>query len=148
MVVRMAGYTHVDREDLVVWGRTLRFLLVDEIRNRGTMTVAEMVAFLADAGFELPGRASKVVSDALRWEIARGRVNRLRRGVYRYGRVPKSTARRIRLFARKSHAWIEAVLRGQDPPPTPPDPTRPHLDMRFAGVSRRPWECLNWLWIT
>ncbi len=83
----------------VLRGRGLRFILVDQIRSRRTMTVAEMVGVLSDYGYRLPGRASKVISDALRWELARGRVVRVARGVYAYGRAPQTTARRIRLFA-------------------------------------------------
>jgi hypothetical protein len=41
--------------------------------------------------------------DALRWEVRRGRVVRLGRGLYRYCRAPASTARRIRLFAARCH---------------------------------------------
>jgi len=45
--------------------------------------------------FEIPGRASKVVSDALRAEIAHGRVIRLKRGRYGPGEMPRCTEYRI-----------------------------------------------------
>ena len=51
---------------------------------------------LDDAGFILPGRASKEISDSLRWEVGRSRVRRLGRGRYAAGSMPGSTRRRIR----------------------------------------------------
>jgi hypothetical protein len=131
-----------------LWGRSLRFVLLAEIRRRRTMSVAEMVAFLADTGYQVTGRPSKTISDALRWEIARGRVVRLRRGVYRYGRAPRTTARRVQLFAKRCDAWIVAVMRGEVPPPTPP--TRQDRLQRpyplYHDHSRPPWADLGWLW--
>ncbi|MGH1490788.1 MAG: hypothetical protein ACRBK7_15590 [Acidimicrobiales bacterium] len=129
-------------------GRGLRFILVDQIRSRHTMTVAEMVAVLADYGYRLPGRASKVISDALRWELARGRVIRVARGVYAYGRAPQTTARRIRLFAERCETWIVAVMRGEEPPPTPSTP--PHRRSGpwwpYEDPAWPPWLHLGWLW--
>ena len=61
-------------------GRGLRFVMLHEIRRRRVMTVAELVDTLNAEGYELGGRASKMVSDALRWEVARGRVIRRARG--------------------------------------------------------------------
>jgi hypothetical protein len=40
------------------------------------MTVAEMVVALRRLGVVVPGRERKTVSDALRWEIGKGRVRR------------------------------------------------------------------------
>lgn len=115
------------------------------MRAVGPVTVAEMVADLAEAGFTLTGRASKVISDALRWEVRRGRVVRLRRGVYRYRGAPRSTARRIRLFGRRARAWMEATTAGLPAPPTPSDPRRepwkPEIDPSFP-----PWRLMGWLW--
>ena len=68
------------RQDGTVTGRGLRFVMLHEIRRRRVMTVAELVDTLNAEGYELGGRASKVVSDALRWEVARGRVIRRARG--------------------------------------------------------------------
>jgi hypothetical protein len=70
--------------EYALWGRGLRMILVDELRRRADMTVAELVTVIHGHGFSLGGRASKVISDALRWEVAAGRVQRLSRGVYRY----------------------------------------------------------------
>ena len=119
-------------------GRALRFVLVDILRQRDSLTVAELVGALTDQGFRVAGRASKTISDALRWERARGRVVRVRRGLYRYGRPPKSTARRIMIFARRCRDWLVAQTRTQPPtpirspirpiptdPPGPPPPGQP-----------------------
>ncbi len=134
----------------VLRGRGLRFVLVEEIRQRGTMTVAEMVSVVAEHGYTIAGRASKVISDALRWEIARGRIIRVERGVYTYGYTPPATARRIRLFARRCHAWILAATTGETPPPTPqtPPPRRGPNWLTGEDPARPPWESLYWLWTT
>jgi hypothetical protein len=47
-------------------------------------------------GFTSFGRPSKTVSDALRAEVARGRVRRLRRGGSTAGTVAKVTKHRMR----------------------------------------------------
>ena len=129
-------------------GRGLRFVLLAEIRRRRTMTVSAMVTFLAECGYEVNGRPSKEISDALRWEVARGRVVRIRRGVYGYGRTPRTTARRVQLFAQQCYAWISAVATGETPPPTPL--TRPDRRTFFWSTgtdpTRPPWESLGWLW--
>ncbi len=125
-------------------GRGLRFVLVDELRQRGTMTVAGMVLVLAEYGFDVGGRVSKVVSDALRWEVARGRVVRVERGVYRFAGAPASTARRIRVFAARCRAWVGAVGRGEVPPLTPVN--HRWWILRGQHQSRPPWEHLGWLW--
>lgn len=143
------GFSNGDHAAVpVLSGRALRFVLVEHIERHGTMSVAEMVTALAEHGFVLTGRASKVISDALRWEVARGRVVRICRGVYSYGRPPRSTARRIRLFGRQCLAWITAVRRGHEPPPTPRTPKRrwpPHMPM-LEDPLRPPWPSLEWLW--
>ena len=83
------------------------------------MSVAEMVVALANHGYNLAGRASKIISDALRWELARERVQRLRRGVYRHRSAPTSTARRIRIFAAACRTWLVATRRTQQPKRAP-----------------------------
>ncbi len=60
------------------------------------MSVGEMVAALSRQRCVTRTRASKDVSDALRWEVARGRVRRVARGVYAVGRLPRQTAWRMR----------------------------------------------------
>ncbi len=140
--------TPADRPHQPLQGRGLRFVLVDELRQRGVMRVAEMVTVLDDYGFDLGGRASKVISDALRWEVVRGRVIRVERGVYRFHRASETTVRRIRIFAGRCHAYVVAVKRRQKPPPTPtnrrPGP-RPWHE-RGQDPTRPPWEHLGWLW--
>jgi hypothetical protein len=79
----------------------LRYLLTTLLAEAGRdLSVAELVARCKGEGVVFRGRASKIVSDALRWEINWGRVARVRRGVYRFARMPRSTrswiARRVR----------------------------------------------------
>lgn len=131
-----------------LWGRALRFILVNEMMAAGgPVTVAELVRFIDHAGLPVEGRASKVISDALRWEVRRGRVVRLSRGVYQYRSAPRSTARRIRRFARISHRWVSDVTQGRTPPPTPPDLRLP----AWRGIwfpDAAPWWSTGWLWAT
>ena len=82
-------------------GLPLRYLLTTILREAGRdVAVSELVAMCESQGVVFRGRASKIVSDALRWEIGWGRVARVRRGVYRSQRMPRSTgywiARRVR----------------------------------------------------
>jgi hypothetical protein len=63
--------------------------------QRGPTTVDELIKALEWQGFDIGGRASKQVSDALRWERRRGRVRRLARGLYGPGFVPRGTEHRI-----------------------------------------------------
>jgi hypothetical protein len=80
---------------LPVRGIELRYLLTTHLFDHGPATVAELVDALASQGFDIGGRASKSVSDALRWEIGRGRVHRLRRGRYGPAWMPRATEYRI-----------------------------------------------------
>jgi hypothetical protein len=147
----------------VLRGRGLRFVLVDELMAKTSMTVTEMVATLARQGYDLGGRASKVISDALRWEVRRGRVIRLGRGLYRYGAAPASTARRIRLLGARSRTWIAARRASNQTaePATRPWSARPATEhrstpdrapsatvapSRTGEAERPPWSNLNWLW--
>ena len=124
-------------------GRALRFVLLDELRQRPTMTVADMVDTLVGYGFDLGGRPSKVISDALRWERDRNRVKQLDRGVYAFAQAPPATVRRIQIFATQCRAWIVATTRNQNPPPTPPDR---RLTGQTQDPTRPPWQHLGWLW--
>ncbi len=127
-------------------GRALRFVLIDEMLRRRDMTVAEMVAVLVgEYGFDLGGRASKVISDALRWEVRRGRVVRLARGQYRFNRATRSTVRRVRLLASHSRAWVVARRRFQKVPTTP-YPLRPTRNPHWIYHPKAaPWAELAWL---
>ena len=76
------------------------------------MTVGELVRWLDDAGFRAPGRASKVVSDKLRADVARGRLRRVGRGRYVAGQVAPTTWRRIESSAQAAiHGAQAARLR-------------------------------------
>lgn len=127
-------------------GRALRFMLVDELMRRSDgMTVAEMVeALVIRQGFDLGGRASKIISDALRWETRRGRVARTARGRYRFVRAARSTTRRIGILAARSRAWVVAIMRRRSSP-QPPLSVGLGAPSTVADVPRPPWADLTWL---
>jgi len=77
-------------------GIELRYALTVHLMHHGPASINEMIEGLLARNFSVRGRASKAVSDALRWEIERGRVYRLGRGRYRLAYVPRSTEYRIR----------------------------------------------------
>ena len=76
-------------------GIDLRYVLTMYLFQHGPATVASLVDALTWQGFEIAGRPSKSVSDALRWEIRRCRVRRLRRGLYGPVSMPRATEYRI-----------------------------------------------------
>ncbi|MBO0865074.1 MAG: hypothetical protein J2P16_08400 [Mycobacterium sp.] len=76
-------------------GIELRYVLTMYLLNHGRTTIADLVVALAAQGFDVGGRASKSISDALRWEMRRGRVRRFDRGRYGPGSMPRSTEHRI-----------------------------------------------------
>lgn len=78
-----------------------RFLVARIIERGGEASIADLVDDLADAGFTVAGRDSKTISDALRAELARGRVVRVERGIYAEARIPRSTRYRILRVARQ-----------------------------------------------
>jgi len=80
---------------LCLRGTELRYVLTWQLALHGPATIAEMIDALEWHGFCVKGRASKVISDALRWEIGRGRVRRLGRGKYGPAGMPRSTEYRI-----------------------------------------------------
>ena len=75
--------------------RSLLTLVLDAERPL-VMSLPELAAGVAASGFRVAGRSSKNISDALRWEVGRGRVVRVGRGRYAAGRVAKTTRRRMR----------------------------------------------------
>jgi hypothetical protein len=77
-------------------GIELRYVLTIQLAQHGRARVAELLDALTAQGFAVDGRPSKSVSDALRWEMAHGRVRRLGRGVYGPAEMPRSTEYRIR----------------------------------------------------
>jgi hypothetical protein len=76
-------------------GTELRYVLTMHLAVHGPATIGELIDALTWHGFCVRGRASKAVSDALRWEIGRDRVRRRGRGVYGPGYIPRSTEYRI-----------------------------------------------------
>ncbi|BBY89417.1 hypothetical protein [Mycolicibacterium tokaiense] len=89
-----------------VRGIELRYLLTTYLFDHGPSTVDELIDGLALQGFDVVGRPSKAVSDALRWEMRHHRVARSERGVYRPGVLPRSTEYRIdqRVLALRARA--------------------------------------------
>lgn len=79
------------RQRKVLRGTELRHMVTTNLAVHGKATMFEILELLYYQGFIIPGRPSKTVSDALRWEMRRGRVRRLRRGVYGPGQMPRST---------------------------------------------------------
>ena len=92
----------------VLRGIELRYMLAQNLSIHGSATMFEMIELLEYQGFAIPGRASKTVSDALRWEMRRGRVRRLRRGLYGPGQMPRSTEHHIH---KRAMALREEALR-------------------------------------
>ncbi len=76
-------------------GIELRYVLTMHLAHNGRATIAEMMESLERQGFCVPGRASKAISDALRWEVGRDRARRLGRSLYGPGYIPRSTEHRI-----------------------------------------------------
>ncbi|MGE2726783.1 hypothetical protein [Mycolicibacterium pulveris] len=78
-------------EKKILRGIELRYVLTHNLDGHGQASIYEMLELLAHQGFAVVGNPSKAVSDALRWELRRGRVRRIRRGVYGPGTMPRST---------------------------------------------------------
>ena len=120
-------------------GRTLRFLITRELeRAARPMTVPEIIKRLEGYGFTILGRSSKTVSDSLRWEIAKRRLRRLKRGVYAYQYAPPSTLRRIKKLSQTASQWIVAMTRT----------TATHPTVSRARSIPKPWDDYHWLWKT
>jgi len=100
---------------------TLRSLLVTILlAHGGPCSVAQLTNALAAHGVVTKGRPSKAISDALRWEISRGRVRRVGRGAYVASVVPRTTAWRMRQRS------ATAVLHGE--------PNRSHAGSPSRGA--------------
>ena len=78
-------------------GIDLRYVLTTNLALHGPATIPTLLEMLEYQGFGVPGRGSKVVSDALRWERRMGRACRLRRGLYGPGQMPRSTEQYIHM---------------------------------------------------
>lgn len=78
-------------------GVELRYLLTLAILDYGSpITVRELCLELERRNVSTPGRMSKDISDALRWEMDRARVRRTGRSTYVAGHVTRQTAWRMR----------------------------------------------------
>ncbi|AKP57765.1 hypothetical protein [Mycobacteroides abscessus] len=96
-----------------VRGIELRYLLTLYVYRFGVTTVSELVQMLDRKGFDTDGRASKAMSDALRWEVRRGRLHRIDRGRYGPGeRLPRGTEHRM---LRREQALLSLVAGHIDP---------------------------------
>lgn len=93
---------------LDLWGRPLvrpdqlhrldlRYFLSEAMARapHRTWTPTELAAEVEATGFRFLSRPGKVVSDHLRAEVNRGRVQRVGRGRYRTGTIPETTRRRM-----------------------------------------------------
>ncbi|TDZ87505.1 hypothetical protein DE4585_00499 [Mycobacteroides salmoniphilum] len=81
----------------------LRYLLVLHIHRHGLTTVSEIVTMLTDIGFDVDGRPSKTISDALRTDVKLDRVRRRGRGLYSPGAIPRGTQHRMRT---RADGWL------------------------------------------
>jgi hypothetical protein len=83
-------------------GRRLRWVLLMLMNDApAPIAVGDMVRSIERMGLVIHGRSSKAVSDALRWEIRRGRAARVGRGTYTIDHLPRSTAWWIRQQVRE-----------------------------------------------
>jgi hypothetical protein len=74
-------------------GKTLRWVACLVLRDAArALTVSEIVERVEALGYTIEGeRAGKRVSDALRWEVGRGRVTQIGRDLYGSGIMQRST---------------------------------------------------------
>ncbi|MDX1875745.1 hypothetical protein SBI67_26810 [Mycolicibacterium sp. 120266] len=98
-----------------VRGVELRYLLTWLLAHEGPATVAELIDRLVRNGFDVGGRPSKTVSDALRWEMGHGRVWPRGRGRYRFGEMPRATEYRIEKRVRGLLVRADALSREAPP---------------------------------
>lgn len=137
-------------------GRPLRYLLITLLADEDRpLEVKELIAGCVANGVVFDGRASKVVSDALRWEIRSGRVVRLRRGVYSLGVVPRSTMHWIRRRTDQTRHWLcwaeESGIPAYGSPYTRPTSIAERKVIQAAKQS--PWPEDSWVrpwpyWLT
>jgi hypothetical protein len=100
-------------DTLALRGTELRYVLTMHLLSHGPASIPELADALACHGFAVAGRASKSISDALRWEMGYGRVRRLGRGLYGPGWMPRGTEHRIhkRVLALRHQASRQACCR-------------------------------------
>lgn len=108
-------------------GIELRYVLTRAVSVASKpLTIGDLRVELLMQGFTVDGRASKTISDALRWEVRRGRVEHRGRGLYGPGEIPRSTEYRIiaRVEKLRHQAELEALgyelgLGGDNAEPVP-----------------------------
>lgn len=94
--------------DEPITGRPLRVLIVDLlVAHRAPRSIRQIVQELDSLHTPFGARPSKAISDALRWEVRRGRVESCGRGVYRFVGAPPTTVSRIRRRARSVRRHLE-----------------------------------------
>ncbi|MBI2709402.1 MAG: hypothetical protein HYX34_06870 [Actinobacteria bacterium] len=89
-------------------GRDLRhvYLVILERRRGVPISIGELQRLIESLGYEVAGaQPNKVLADALRRDLALGRVVRTGRGRYAYGRVAKTTAWRFRIRVHEAVGW-------------------------------------------
>lgn len=91
----LRGSVFVMKNGRCLRGIELRYVLTMHLFDCGPASVNDLIEALSARNFHIRGRASKSVSDALRWEITHDRVRQLGRGRYGPGWMPRSTEHRI-----------------------------------------------------
>lgn len=100
----------------VLRGTDLRYVLTRLLRLNGQSTVTELVAALDAWNFTVPGRPTKTVSDALRWEMQHERVWRRGWGRYSAAGMPRGTEHRIITRVKALRAEAESLRGGHSAP--------------------------------
>jgi hypothetical protein len=122
-------------QSLRLRGTELRYVLTWHLFLHGPATVPELLQALRYYNFDVGGRGSKSISDALRWERRYGRVGRWARGRYGPGWMPRGTEYRIhkRVLALRAQAAELSLGGGQNdmssdvrPPPNAARTPRAH----------------------
>lgn len=120
-------------------GLLLRYEIVLVLRSAyDAMSIPEIVRAIELRGFTLPANPNKVVSDALRWEVRKGRATKLRRGRYGAGFIPRSSEYRIRQRMRNTLAQAKeiraAAVRAAEPDSLQHE-TKPHTALDDARAA-------------
>lgn len=103
------------------------------------MTIPDLIAALTGHGFVIGPKANKIVPDTLRWQVAKGRVRKTRRGVYEVGTMPRSTRTWIKGRAQR-HRAVSSLLPASSTTPSPPSKTRPRGSVKAGSPTTPPTE--------
>jgi hypothetical protein len=100
----------------VLVGRELRYAVALALhRARVTVGLDELAEALAAEGYGTRGEPRKAISDAVRWELVRGRAVRIDRGRYRSSGLARSTVRWMRQqLDRDSHPVVSVLRNGEE----------------------------------